>query len=36
MYDTADDAAVVYPLDAPDVRWQVRLDPHPLLIAQPK
>jgi hypothetical protein len=36
MYDPADDAAVVCPLDATDVRRQTRLDPRPLLIAQPK
>jgi hypothetical protein len=36
MHDPADDAAVVCPLDATDVRWQTRLDPRPLLIAQPK
>jgi uncharacterized protein len=36
MHDAADDAAIVRPLDAPDIRRQVRLDPLPLLIAQPK
>jgi uncharacterized protein len=36
MYDPADDAAVVCPLDAPDIRRQMRFDPLPLLIAQPK
>jgi hypothetical protein len=32
----ADNSAIVRPLDAPDIRRQVRLDPLPLLIAQPK
>jgi hypothetical protein len=36
MHDPADDAAVVCPLDATDVRRQKRLDPRPLLIVQPK
>jgi hypothetical protein len=36
MHDAADDAAVVRPLDAPYIRRQMRLDPSPLLIAQPK
>jgi len=36
MHDAADDSAIVRPLDAPDIRWQVRFDPLPLLIAQPK
>jgi hypothetical protein len=36
MYDSADDASVVCPLDAPDIRWQMPLDSLPLLIAQPK
>ena len=36
MHDAADDSAIVRPLDAPDIRRQVRLDPLPLLIAQPK
>jgi hypothetical protein len=36
MHDPADDSAIVRPLDAPDIRRQVRLDPLPLLIAQPK
>jgi hypothetical protein len=36
VHDTADHAAIVYPLDAPDIRWQARFDPLPLLIAQPK
>src|SRR5262249_52560704 len=31
-----DDSAIVRPLDAPDIRRQVRFDPLPLLIAQPK
>jgi hypothetical protein len=34
MHDAADDAAIVHPLDAPDIPRQVRLDPLPLLIAQ--
>src|SRR5208283_4495575 len=36
VHDAADDAAIVYPLDAPHVSRQVTLHPHPLLIAQPK
>jgi hypothetical protein len=36
MHDAADDSAIVRPLDAPDMRRQVRFDPLPLLIAQPK
>jgi hypothetical protein len=36
MHDAADDSAIVRPLDAPDIRRQVRFDPLPLLIAQPK
>jgi hypothetical protein len=36
VHDAADDAAIVYPLDAPDIRRQVRFDPLQLLIAQPK
>src|SRR5262245_4783174 len=36
LHDAANDAAIVHPLDAPDIRWQARFDPLPLLIAQPK
>ena len=36
MHDAADDAAVVRPLDAPYIRRQMRFDPYPLLVAQPK
>jgi len=36
MHDTADDAAIICSLDAAYVRRQIRLDPLPLLIAQPK
>src|SRR5690349_22515572 len=36
MHDAADDSAIVRSLDAPDIRRQVRFDPLPLLIAQPK
>src|SRR5258708_145960 len=36
MHDAADDAAIVHPLDAPDIPRQVKFDPLPLLIAQPK
>ena len=36
MHDAADGAAIVHPLDAPDIRWQAGLDPLPLRIAQPK
>ena len=36
MHDAADDAPVVRPLDAPNIRRQMRFDPYPLLVAQPK
>jgi hypothetical protein len=36
VHDAADDAAIVRPLDAPHIRRQLRFDPIPLLIAQPK
>jgi hypothetical protein len=36
VHDAADDAAIIHPLNAPDIRRQVRFDPLPLLIAQPK
>ena len=36
MHDAADDAAIVRPLDAAYIRRQMRFDPLPLLIAQPK
>jgi hypothetical protein len=36
VHDAANDAAIVHPLDAPDIRRQVRFDPLPLLTAQPK
>jgi hypothetical protein len=36
MHDAADDAAIVHPLDAPDIPRQLRFDPLPLLIVQPK
>jgi hypothetical protein len=36
MNDAADDAAVVRSLNPAYVRRQVRFDPIPLLIAQPK
>jgi tripartite-type tricarboxylate transporter receptor subunit TctC len=36
MHDAADDSAIVRPLDTPDIPRQMRLDPLPLLIAQPK
>jgi hypothetical protein len=36
MQDAADDAAIVRPLDTPYIRRQVRFDPPPLLIAEPK
>ena len=34
MHDAADDAAIVHPLDAPNVSRQIRLDPFPLLITE--
>jgi hypothetical protein len=36
MHDAADDPTIIDPLHAPDIRRQVRLDPLPLLIVQPK
>jgi hypothetical protein len=36
VYDAADDAAIVLSLDATHIGWQVRFDPLPLLVAQPK
>ena len=36
VHDAADHAAVVHPLDAPHILRQVRFNPLPLLIAQPK
>jgi len=36
MYDAADDPTVVRPLDTSYICRQVRFDPFPLLIAQPK
>jgi hypothetical protein len=36
VYDAADNAAIVLPLDSAHIRRQVRFDPLPLLVAQPK
>jgi hypothetical protein len=36
MDNAADHTAIFRPFDAPDIRRQVRLNPLPLLIAQPK
>jgi len=36
VHDAADDAPIVGPLDASHIRWQMRFDPTPLLVAQPK
>jgi hypothetical protein len=36
VYDAADNAAIVLPLDTANIGWQVRFDPLPLLVAQPK
>jgi hypothetical protein len=36
MDDAADDPAIIRPLDASHIRRQVRFDPLPLLIAEPK
>jgi hypothetical protein len=36
MHDTADDTAIIRPLDPAHIRRQVRFDPPPLLIAKPK
>jgi hypothetical protein len=36
VHDPADDAAIVFALDPANICRQVRLDPPPLLVAQPK
>jgi hypothetical protein len=36
MYDAADDPAIIRPLHTPYIRRQMRFDPLPLLIAEPK
>ena len=36
VYNAADDAAVVLPLDTTHIGWQAGFDPLPLLVAQPK
>jgi hypothetical protein len=36
MHDPADDPAIINTLDATYIRRQMRLDPRPLLVAQPK
>jgi len=36
VYDPADDPAIVRPLNASHIRWQMRLNAFPLFIAQPK
>jgi hypothetical protein len=36
MHDPADDSAIVNPLDAAHIGRQMRLDPSPLFVAQPK
>jgi hypothetical protein len=36
MHNPADDPTIIDPLYAPNIRRQMRLDPSPLLLAQPK
>jgi hypothetical protein len=36
MHDPADDAAIILALDTSHIRRQVRFDPLPLLVTQPK
>jgi hypothetical protein len=36
MHNAADDAAVIRPVDPAYIRWQMRLNSIPLLIAEPK
>jgi hypothetical protein len=36
MHDPADDPTIIDPLYAPNIRRQMRFDPNPLLVAQPK
>jgi hypothetical protein len=36
MNDATDDAAIICTLDTPNIRRQMRLDPPPLFVAQPK
>jgi hypothetical protein len=36
VYDAADNAPIVLPFDTAYIGWQVRFNPLPLLVAQPK
>jgi len=36
MNDAANDTTIIRALDTTDIRRQMRLDPPPLLVAQPK
>jgi hypothetical protein len=36
MHDAADNPPIIGSLDASYICWQMRLDPSPLLVAQPK
>jgi hypothetical protein len=36
MHDPTDDASIIDPFHATNIRRQMRLDPTPLLVAQPK
>jgi hypothetical protein len=36
MNNAADDAAIICALDTTDIRRQMRFDPPPLFVAQPK
>jgi hypothetical protein len=36
MHDPADHPTIIDPLYAPNIRRQMRLDPSPLFVAQPK
>jgi hypothetical protein len=36
MHDPADDSAIINSLDATDIGRQMRFDPNPLFVAQPK
>jgi hypothetical protein len=36
VHNAADDAPIINPLYTPNIRRQMRLDPSPLLVVQPK
>jgi hypothetical protein len=36
MHDPADDPTIIDPIHTANIGWQMRLDPSPLVVAQPK